>query len=86
MASPRKKKVYSPARRNDRNSIGKTVERIRKVENLTRDELAARAQVSGWNISSFTVKRIERGEREVTDIELKKLAKTLRVPPGVLLE
>ena len=70
----------------DRNSIGSTVERLRTAQNLTRDELAARAQVSGWDISSFVIKRIESGEREVTDIELRKLAKALRVPAAVLLE
>lgn len=84
--APARKKAYVPVRRTDRNAIGKTVERLRKAENLTRDELAARAQVTGWEISTYVLKRIERGEREVTDIELKKLAKALRVPPGILLE
>jgi hypothetical protein len=32
------------------------------------------------------VKRIENGEREVTDIELRKLAKALHVSVAVLLE
>jgi transcriptional regulator with XRE-family HTH domain len=70
----------------DRNSIGSTVERLRKAQNLTRDELLARAQVVGWEISSYVIKRIETGEREVTDIELRLLAKALRVPAAVLLE
>ena len=60
--------------------------KLRKAQKLTRDQLAARAQVSGWNISAYVLKRIERGEREVTDIELKKLAKSLRVPAARLLE
>lgn len=77
---------YKPLRRMDRNSIGSTVERLRTAQNLTRDELAARAQVVGWDISTFVIKRIESGEREVTDIELRKLAKALRVPVAVLLE
>jgi transcriptional regulator with XRE-family HTH domain len=65
--------------------VGKTVKRLRVAQELTRDQLAARAQVKGWSISSFVVRRIEYGEREVTDIELKKLARALRVPAAVLL-
>jgi len=42
--------------------------------------------VVGWDISPYVLKRIECGEREVTDIDLKKLAKALRVPVGILLE
>jgi transcriptional regulator with XRE-family HTH domain len=81
-----RRKPYSPIRRTDRNTVGKTVERLRKAQSLTRDELSARAQIGGWEISPYVLKRIESGEREVTDIELKKLAKALRVPVAVLLE
>lgn len=84
--TPLSSKPYKPKRRMDRNSIGSTVERLRTAQNLTRDGLAARAQVEGWDISSYVVKRIESGEREVTDIELRKLAKSLRVPIAVLME
>jgi len=83
---PRIVKPYKPKRRTDRNSIGSTIGRLRTAQNLTRDELAARAQVIGWDISAYVVKRIETGEREVTDIELRLLAKALRVPAAVLLE
>lgn len=84
--TPPAPKPYKPQRRMDRNSIGSTVERLRSAQNLTRDELAARAQVAGWDISSSVIKRIESGEREITDIELRQLAKALRVPAAVLLE
>lgn len=77
---------HKSPRRMDRNSIGSTVERLRTAQNLTRDELAARAQVAGWDISSYIIKHIETGEREVTDIELRQLAKALRVPTAVLLD
>lgn len=83
---PRTAKSYKPKRRMDRNSIASTVERLRTAQNLTRDELAARAQVAGWDISTYVIKHIETGEREVTDIELRRLAKALRVPVTVLLE
>lgn len=84
--TPRKNTSYIPKRRTDRNSIGATVERLRSAQNLTRDDLAARAQVIGWDISPYVIKRIETGEREVTDIELRKLSRALRVPAAVLLD
>lgn len=81
---PRKRRANRS--RTDRNSIGKTVQRLRKQQNLTQEDLAGRAAVVGWAISRDAVKRIERGEREVTDIELRLLAAALRVPPAILLE
>lgn len=78
-------KSSSSRQRTDRNSIGKTAKRLRKQQNLTQEDLAGRAAVIGWNISRDVVKRIERGEREVTDIELRLLGRALRVPPTVLL-
>jgi transcriptional regulator with XRE-family HTH domain len=77
---------YVPERRTDRNSIGLTVARLRAQQSLTQQDLAGRASATGWPISRDAVKRIERGEREVTDIELRSLAKALRVPPGVLFD
>ncbi len=74
------------SRRTNRNSVGKTVKRLRKQQNLTQEDLAGRAAAVGWNISRDVVKRIERGEREITDIDLRVLAKALRVPPAVLLD
>jgi transcriptional regulator with XRE-family HTH domain len=76
---------YYALRRSDRNLIGKAVLRLRKEAKLTRKEVIARAQVAGWNLSEHALKRIERREREVTDIELVKLAKVLRVPVAMLL-
>lgn len=72
--------------RTDRNCCGKTVGRLRRQQNLTQEDLSGRAASVGWAISRDAVKRIERGEREVTDVELKLLAKALRVPPAVLLD
>jgi transcriptional regulator with XRE-family HTH domain len=79
------RRKYVPKRRTDRNSVGSVVARIRRDEGLTQQDLAGRLAAVGWNISRDTVKRIERGEREVTDIELRLLAGGLRVPPAILL-
>lgn len=83
---PPAKKPYIPKQRSDRNAVGKVVQKLRRAQGMTRDDLSARAQLVGWNISVFALKRIERGEREVTDIELRYLAKSLKVPAAVLLE
>jgi transcriptional regulator with XRE-family HTH domain len=86
MAPTKQKTTYTPKRRFNRNVVGKIVRAVRISQDLTRDQFVARAQVAGWNISFYTLKRIENGEREVTDIELKKLARVLRVSPAILLK
>lgn len=81
-----KAEKYVPERRTDRNEIGPAVAKIREKLGLTQEDLAGRTAAIGWVISRDVVKRIERGEREVTDIELKNLARALRIPPAKLLE
>lgn len=81
-----KQERYTPERRTDRNEVGPVIARLRAKLGLTQEDLAGRTAAIGWVISRDVVKRIERKEREVTDIELKHLAKALRVPPALLLE
>lgn len=76
----RSKKQYVPLRRKDRNSVGKMVMKLRVDRDLTQQDLAGRLAAVGWNVSRDIVQRIESGEREVTDIDLRLLAKGLRVP------
>jgi transcriptional regulator with XRE-family HTH domain len=84
---PRKpRKRPSGSQKTDRNSISVAVARLRRQQNLTQEDLAGRAATAGWSISRDVVKRIERGEREVTDIELRLLAAALRVPISILFE
>jgi transcriptional regulator with XRE-family HTH domain len=54
------RKHYVAQKRTDRNSVGKTVKRLRTQQNLTQEDLAGRAAVAGWSISRDVVKRIER--------------------------
>jgi transcriptional regulator with XRE-family HTH domain len=77
---------YVPKRRTDRNLVGPTISKLRTQQALTQQDLAGRAAAIGWAISRDAVKRIESGEREVTDIEIRFLAKALRVPTAVLFE
>lgn len=84
---PRKtSKRPSGSKKTDRNSISGAVAKLRRQQNLTQEDLAGRAASAGWNISRDVVKRIERGEREVTDVELRRLATALRVPISVLFD
>ena len=78
--------VYVPKYRDDRNSIGKKVRQLREAQSMTTTQLAAEAQIAGWDIARFSIRKIEIGEREVTDIELRMLAKALKVPIGVLFD
>lgn len=69
-----------------RNLAGRIVYKIRKARGLTRDELAAKIHIRGWDVSHKVVERIENGRREVNDLELRVLAKALRVPVAAFFE
>lgn len=81
MAKPR----YIPKRRLDRNECGRMVARLRTQQGLTQQDLAGRLARVRLLVSQYVIKRIESGEREVTDKEVKLLAKALRVKVDVLL-
>jgi len=70
-----------------RNIVGKRVKLARQHHqpNITQAELAARLQLLEWQIDRGGVAKIEVGIRQVTDIEVVKLAKALRVSTGWLL-
>jgi transcriptional regulator with XRE-family HTH domain len=77
---------YVPKKRHDRNACGRIVAKLRTQQDLSQQDLAGRLAAVRWIVSRDVIKRIESGEREVTDIELKVLAKALRVPVAVLFE
>ena len=66
---------------NSKNIIGPQVKLACKQlkPSLTQAELASHLQLAGWDISRASIAKIEVGIREVTDIELLKLAKILDV-------
>lgn len=84
--APRKIRSASRLRRTDRNEVGPVIARVRDQLGLTQEDLAGRTAAIGWVISRDMIKKVERGEREVTDIELKRFARALRIPPALLLE
>jgi transcriptional regulator with XRE-family HTH domain len=70
-----------------RNIIGKQVKmaRHRFKPRMTQAALAVRLQLDDWDIDRSGVAKIELGLRQVTDIEVMKLAKALNVSASWLL-
>jgi transcriptional regulator with XRE-family HTH domain len=76
MKERRKRKVM--------NIIGPQLRRIRYQQGLTQPALTAKCQLLGWDISRESLAKIESQLRGVTDMEVLKLAKALRVHFAVL--
>ncbi|MFA7484338.1 MAG: helix-turn-helix transcriptional regulator [Vulcanimicrobiota bacterium] len=68
------------------NVIGPRVREIREAKKLTQDELAARCNLLGWNISRGTLAKIEAKVRRVTDVEVALLARALQVDVSVFYQ
>jgi len=67
-----------------KNIVGSQVRLARKQLKMTQDELAVRLQLDGWDVSRSGVAKIEIGIRQVTDVEVVRLAKALHVSVGWL--
>lgn len=61
------------------NIVGPQVRKLRYVQGITQEQLAARCGVLGWDLSRGTLSKIEAQLRCVTDREVMVLAKSLRV-------
>jgi transcriptional regulator with XRE-family HTH domain len=70
----------------EQNMIGPALRSLREAEGLTQAELAARLQLSGWDISRETLAKVESQVRCVTDRELVRFAEALEVDPSELLK
>lgn len=64
---------------NSRNIVGKNVRKYRKQFSLTQDELSARLFLLDIKLDRPMISKIENGLREVTDFEVKALAKSLGI-------
>ena len=64
------------------NITGKRLAEIRHDKKLSQRKLARMMQVAGYDVDHHFIRRIENGERFVTDMELVALAKVLEV--GIL--
>jgi len=63
------------------NIVGHRMRIARAIKNppMSQQELLAKLQTEGIDISQSTLSKIENGDRYVTDIELKAIAKVLDV-------
>jgi hypothetical protein len=70
------------------NVCGQNIKRVRLSRSpmLTQEQLVTSLQVLGWDIDRFGISKIERGQRQVTDIELLHFTKVLGVSASELLD
>ena len=68
------------------NICGKNLTNIRQRKNISQRKLAKMMQLTGYDLDHHFIRRIENGERFVTDLELVALAKVLEVSVNDLLD
>ena len=68
------------------NRCGRRVAQIRKEKKLSQRKLAAKMQILGFDVDHYFIRRVENGERFVTDIDLVILARALGVSITELLK
>ncbi len=61
------------------NLCGKTLAEIRKSQDLSLRQLAAKMQLLGYDVDHYFILRVENGERFITDIDLVIFARALNV-------
>ena len=67
------------------NLSGKRIAQIRKEKKLSQRKLAAKMQLLGFDVDHYFIRRVENGERFVTDIDLVLFSKALEVPLSDIL-
>ena len=64
---------------NSYNIIGKNIKKIRKDKKITQEDLCARMQVMGYQISRSDISKLENGKKFIADFEVYGFAKALKV-------
>ena len=67
------------------NLCGRRIAKIRKEQGLSQRKLAMKMQLLGFDVDHYFIRRVENGERFVTDIDLVIFSKALQVPISALL-
>lgn len=70
-------KVKAPDGSN--NLCGQKLAQIRKGQKLSQRQLASKMQLLGYDVDNFFIRRVENGERFVTDIDLKIFCEALGI-------
>lgn len=68
------------------NLAGSRVRKLRVASSLTQEQLAARCQTIGWDVTRSTLAKIEAGVRRLSDAEVVVLAKCLKVGIAELID
>ena len=61
------------------NITGQKIMQIRKEKKMSQRKLAAKMQLLGYDVDHYFIRRVENGERFVTDIDLVIFARALEV-------
>ena len=67
------------------NLCGRRIAEIRKGKKLSQRKLATRMQLLGFDVDHYFIRRVENGERFVTDIDLVIFSHALGVPISDML-
>ena len=67
------------------NLTGKKIAEIRKSKKLSQRKLATKMQLLGFDVDNYFIRRVENGERFVTDIDLVIFSRALETPIEELL-
>ena len=67
------------------NLTGRRIAEIRKAKKLSQRRLAAKMQLLGFDVDHYFIRRVENGERFVTDIDLVIFARALEVSVSDML-
>lgn len=67
------------------NLCGRRIAEIRKAKKLSQRKLAIKMQLLGFDVDHYFIRRVENGERFVTDIDLVIFSRALSVPITELL-
>ncbi len=76
-------KVKAPDGTN--NLCGKRLAQLRKEKKLSQRKLAMKMQLLGYDVDNYFIRRVENGERFVTDIDLKIFCEVLEVSSAEVL-
>lgn len=69
-----------------KNLVGPRVRHLREREKLSQEELMAQLQLLGMDSERGVIKRIENGDRAVSDLEIRLLAQYFHVTYKYLLD
>ncbi len=67
------------------NLCGGKIAKIRKDKNISQRKLTTKMQLLGFDVDHYFIRRVENGERFVTDIDLVIFSKALEVPISDIL-